>query len=188
MDHRPILCAECHASNALGAAGLPGVPSLSNSMHGQHKNLPDITPDTQGCYNCHPGPVTQCLRDVMSQKFAMNCLSCHGDMQKVSINPNPWLNEPRCDICHGVNADQNQTLYRHSTGHGGLYCEACHDSTHATATSREPNDAIKFIALQGHAGSLGECSVCNASTPQGQFTNGTGVKPLLLFIPVIFQQ
>jgi hypothetical protein len=186
MDKRPVLCAECHASNALGAPGLPGVPSLSNSMHGQHKNLPDITPDTQGCYNCHPGPVTQCLRDVMSQKFSMTCVSCHGNMQNVSTNPNPWLNEPRCDTCHGSNAYQNQALYRHSTGHGGLYCEACHDSTHATAPSREPNDAIKFVEMQGHPGTLGDCTVCHATTPTGQFTHGTAVQPLLLYIPVVF--
>lgn len=38
-------------------------------------------------------------------------------------------------------------LYRDSKGHGGIFCEGCHDGTHAIATSREPNDAIKFIEL-----------------------------------------
>jgi hypothetical protein len=88
-------------------------------------------------------------------------------MQTVSQNPNPWLNEPRCDnaACHGSGFQQDQALYRMSKEHGGIYCEACHDSTHAIAPSREPNDAIKFIAWQGHTGTLDTCSVCHASQP-----------------------
>ncbi len=90
MDRRPILCAECHSSNALNAPGVPGISSLSNAMHRHHKDLPDITPDTDGCYNCHPGQKTKCLRDTMSQNFALNCTTCHGTMEFVSQNPEPW--------------------------------------------------------------------------------------------------
>jgi hypothetical protein len=93
MDRRPVLCAECHASNALGMPGVPPINSLSNAIHKHHAGLPDITPDTAGCYNCHPGPTTQCLRDVMSQEMAFSCLDCHGDMTAVSENPDPWLND-----------------------------------------------------------------------------------------------
>ena len=93
----------------------------------------------------------------------MTCISCHGTIQKVSQNPNPWLNEPRCDNCH--NTPQNNALYRFSTGHGGLYCEACHDSTHAIAPSRVKNDGLKFIALQGSNGPLEKCTVCHATDP-----------------------
>jgi hypothetical protein len=112
-----------------------------------------------GCYNCHPGPKTRCLRDVMSREEGMTCISCHGPMQKVARNATPWKSEPRCDSCH----DQalNNPLYRMSTGHGGLYCEACHDSTHAIAPSRVARDGIKFRALQGSNGPLTECSVCH---------------------------
>jgi len=185
MDRRPILCAECHADAALGAPGVAGVKSMSNAMHNRHTGLMDITPDTQGCYNCHPGPVTQCLRDVMSQRYGMTCLNCHGDIANVATNPSPWLNEPRCDGCHGSNAYQNAALYRHSTSHGKIYCEGCHDSTHATAPSREANDAIKFIALQGHAGTLEECTVCHATDPAGTFLHGTALNPLKLFLPIM---
>ncbi len=61
----PILCAECHASNALGAPGAPGVPNLSKAMHEKHADK--VSNDQDGCYNCHPGPQTKCLRDVMSR-------------------------------------------------------------------------------------------------------------------------
>jgi mono/diheme cytochrome c family protein len=46
-------------------------------------------------------------------------------------------------------------------------CEACHDSTHALAKSREPNDGIKFVALQGDATYLKKCSVCHGLDSPG---------------------
>ncbi|MFN8485047.1 MAG: hypothetical protein U0768_18575 [Anaerolineae bacterium] len=165
MGRRPVLCAECHASNALGAPGVQGLPSLSRAMHDKHQ---DVVPSTlAGCYSCHPGPQTQCLRDVMSSQHGMTCISCHGPLQQVAANPNPWLNEPRCDNgqCHGSAYAQDQALYRMSKGHGGVYCEGCHDSTHAIAPSTQPNDAIKFVNLQGHGGPVDTCTVCHATAP-----------------------
>jgi hypothetical protein len=177
FNSRPVLCARCHSSNALGLPGVPGLPSLSNAMHNQHSG---VIPDTMdGCYSCHPGPSTKCLRDAMSLNVTspidptrkMNCIDCHGGMAQVAQNPDPWLNEPRCDNCHTPTDtqefNQDQPLYRHSKGHGGVYCEACHDSTHAIATSRESNDAIKFTQLQGHTGTLSECTVCHLTQPVG---------------------
>ena len=175
MDRRPVLCAECHSSNAIGAPGAGDVPSLSRAMHDRHNG---IVPNTiAGCYNCHPGPLTQCLRDVMSQLPAPNtqtCITCHGNMQAVSQNPTPWLKEPRCDTCHNNGKyNQNQALYRLSKDHGGLYCEACHDSTHAIAPSTLPNkDGLKFFQLQGHNGPICACNVCHASLPTGAGPHG----------------
>ncbi|MBI5115502.1 hypothetical protein HZA56_03450 [Candidatus Poribacteria bacterium] len=171
MNSRPVLCANCHASNALGMPGAVGVSNLSHAMHNHHQNLPDITPDTEGCYNCHPGPVTKCLRCVMTQKYGFNCTTCHGDMALVAGNPDPWLHEPRCDAahCHGGQVALNQPLYRKSTGHNGIYCAGCHDSPHAIAPSRERKDAYKFMILQGEPGTLEKCTVCHATEPAGDF-------------------
>lgn len=169
MNQRPVLCASCHGSNALGTTGQAGVPNLSNAMHSKHNGKVPNTLD--GCYNCHPGPKTQCLRDVMSKEEGMTCISCHGGMSKVAANPNPWLNEPRCDSCH-KDAKQNHPLYRFSTGHGGLYCEACHDSTHAIAPSANSRDSIKFKALQGSNGPLEQCTVCHATKPSSGGPHG----------------
>jgi hypothetical protein len=165
MQQRPVLCASCHASNALGTPGAPGVPNLSNAMHAKHHE--EGVPDTlEGCYNCHPGPQTQCLRDVMSQQ-GMICADCHGGMQHVSQNSNPWLQEPTCDQagCHAAPYAPDQPLYRKSKGHGGVYCEGCHDSTHAIAPSRVARDGLKFAELQGDAGMLRKCTVCHLSEP-----------------------
>ena len=174
MDHRPVLCATCHASNALGTTGKAGIPNLSKAMHSKHAGVDDggdlaaagNTATAQNfCYNCHPGPATQCLRDVMSSR-GMTCTDCHGSMQQVAQNPTPWLKEPRCDGCHkDPRYAQDQALYRMSTGHGGVRCAGCHDSPHAIAESSQPNDAIKFIGWQGHAGTLDTCTVCHATDP-----------------------
>jgi len=185
MTRRPVLCAECHASNALGAPGVTGLPSLSNAMHEKHDG---IVPDTlQGCYSCHPGPQTQCLRDVMSTSKQIYCVDCHGTMLNVSRNTNPWLVEPRCDSpqCHGSTYQQDQPLYRNSREHGGVYCEACHDSTHAIAPSREPNDAIKFMEWQGRPGRI-KCSVCHTTWPTAPGPHGKVVlPPKYFYLPLV---
>lgn len=168
---RPVLCASCHADAALGAKGTPGTSSLSNAMHHRHRALPDVTPDTDGCYNCHPGSATKCLRDTMSTTFGLGCPTCHGTVQTVALNPRPWLDEPRCSAaaCHGSGVRMDQPLYRKSKGHGGTYCAGCHDSPHAIAPTRDPLDGLKFEALQGSRGTLAACGVCHVGDPGGAF-------------------
>ena len=191
VGRAPILCAECHASNALNAPGDAGLPNFSRAMHSKHADK--VPQDQTGCYQCHPGPETKCLRDVMSTQKGMDCIDCHGTMDQVKENPDPWLNEPRCDDagCHDSGAyDQNQDLYRFSTGHGDIYCEGCHDSTHAIAPSREPNDAIKFLDLQGvnlAIGAVNNCTVCHMTTPldSGPHAIGPGSR---YFLPIMIQR
>ncbi|HYQ47468.1 MAG TPA: hypothetical protein VEP69_00255, partial [Thermodesulfovibrionales bacterium] len=63
MTQRPVLCASCHSSNALGTPGAAGVKSLSQAMHGKHASLGIFAP---GCYDCHPGRKTHCNRSAIS--------------------------------------------------------------------------------------------------------------------------
>jgi hypothetical protein len=165
-----------------------GVPNLSRAMHEKHADM--VPQNLTGCYECHPGPQTQCLRDVMSGR-GMDCVDCHGNMEEVASNPSPWLNEPRCNDagCHpGLAYAQDQPLYRFSRGHGGLYCEACHDSTHAIAPSRQPNDAIKFVAIQGinrAIGAANRCNVCHTMQPDGPGPHGLLAPNALLNMPLV---
>ncbi|HEX7597280.1 MAG TPA: hypothetical protein VF518_03635, partial [Polyangia bacterium] len=118
----PFLCASCHGSNALGLAGYAGVPQLTTSMHGLHAAATDpATGQTmesatarQSCYNCHPGPKTQCLRGAMATlktstgANAVECQSCHGPMSALAIPTRQgWLNEPACQGCHTGTATSN---------------------------------------------------------------------------------
>ena len=169
----PILCATCHASNALGMAGNPNLPSLSEAIHKKHGDK------TNDCYKCHPGPNTQCLRDVMSTEHGMVCQDCHGSVtqvgESISNGREPWFNEPSCGAtqCHGSNyAEEPGKLFRESKGHGGLYCSVCHGEPHAIVTSRVDRDNAQNIALQGYAGTLNKCSVCHGTTPTGPGPHG----------------
>lgn len=106
-----------------------------------------------------------------------------------------WYNEPTCEACHNsaapnkralaaVNASgvgivptdhtfatnantpaSGLNLYRFSTGHGGLQCEACHGATHAIYPSSHADDNTQSIAVQGHAGTVSECSACHTTMP-----------------------
>jgi hypothetical protein len=171
LSSRPVLCASCHGSNALGMEGDPDLDNLSLAMHGFHAE------ETNDCYQCHPGPNTQCLRDVMSENGVV-CQDCHGSVEDVATSiengRRPWLDEPRCGDCHGPDyAEAPGTLYRNShNGHHGLYCATCHGSPHAIVPSREERDNRQNVALQGHEGTLEVCAVCHAETPDGPGPHG----------------
>ncbi|MDD2784545.1 MAG: hypothetical protein PHO52_10030, partial [Sulfuricurvum sp.] len=59
------------------------------------------------------------------------------------------------------------SLYRFSKGHGNLQCEACHGATHAEYPSSHANDNVQSIALQGHTGTIAECTTCHTTVPTG---------------------
>lgn len=112
----PILCAGCHPSNALGTRGGAGVKQLTSSMHSWHgvNAMDDATGmplgetmDRSGCYYCHPGSTTQCLRGVMGNALkpdgsaALECQSCHGSMSVIGgMGRAGWIDLPKCQYCH----------------------------------------------------------------------------------------
>jgi hypothetical protein len=174
-------CAECHSDNALGAPGQPGVESLSFAMHSFHKDKMQATPAaaalTPDCYNCHPGPKTQCLRGIM-ERAGKTCSDCHGDMFRMTLDMQngrrPWLDEPKCGNCHDAKHAENPgTLYRNSVFNnapssimnGKLYCEACHNSTHAELTTANPADPTISRKFQGDEYWIWNCTVCHVNKP-----------------------
>jgi len=147
-----------------------------------------------------------------SGKHIMECQSCHGTMQTVGDQArNGWFDMPTCQSCHhdgtretvAINADgtyktwsdtrfasnpdtpvQGTTLYRYSTGHGNLQCEACHNSTHAEFTDKpsgngnEVNDNLRAVKAQGYAAAIRECTVCHATTPSTVNGGPHGMHPV----------
>lgn len=168
----PVLCANCHADNALGLPGTPGVESMSLAMHAKHSSVP-----TQpGCYDCHPGPQTKCQRTNLEgmRPAGSNprCESCHGSLQNVADTirqgRQPWLQEPTCAQCHGNEFSTGSTLYRNARGHGGMYCASCHNSPHAWWPSMLALDNREPKKLQGSSSFLGHdhnCTACHTGTP-----------------------
>lgn len=124
----------------------------------------------------------------------MQCQSCHGNMSSVGSSARTgWLDQPNCQSCHqngqrytsaidpasGVLRTATDTrfataadtpaagysLYRFSTGHGGLQCESCHGATHAVYPTSHTADNLLSTELQGHKGTIGECGACHAQVP-----------------------
>ncbi len=70
------------------------------------------------------------------------------------------------------------SLFRFSTGHGGVQCEGCHGSTHAIYPSSHLNDNLQSIDLQGHVGTLVECATCHGSQPETVSGGPHGMHPV----------
>ncbi len=183
----PVLCGGCHAQVELGIPGSqPGCTSLSQAMHKAHAprmmDTVEATPKGVVCYACHPGTSQECLRDTHARR-QMNCSDCHSGGTKdweaamlavADPGRQPWVSEPRCGTCHkqpGYEFEQEGVLYRNSKGHGGLYCEACHNSTHAITPAMDEADNVQSVTLQHHAGAIRKCTICHEEQPSGGFTH-----------------
>lgn len=269
MKSKPVLCASCHYSAALDLAGTgPSAiqkqtgTTLSSAMHAFHADMLPLplvdtfplpgeippNPDTQACYQCHPGKDTKCLRGAMTD--TVTCQNCHGDMAAVGggkidrkgqhsllalpsgggidgtadgLSPRrPWQDLPECQSCHigdAVNrpalpgavpaldklrlqvafdpndpaaspfksptsrfAENPNTLFRFSKGHGGVACEGCHGSTHAIWPADDtlnPNDNLVSAKLQGHPGTIMECAAChNPANLKSNLNGPHGMHPV----------
>lgn len=188
---KPVMCSSCHADPAMGVTENSDCQTtLSAAMHGFHaKRLAETDaklPKNQ-CHACHPGPKTNCLRDVMSQS-GITCTNCHGGMEVVADPARtPWVNMPSCSTCHTdalkdpVMArieEPNEhlttdaaSLYRNSKAHGGegIYCAACHGSPHAVTPTATDRDNEQAIRLQGHEGPIDQCTLCHLEKPESEF-------------------
>ena len=148
----------------------------------------------QKCDDCHGGML------AMGAEFELT----GGGLRE------PWADEPKCSSCHSGHggdpvgtlaydpsdpaatpievassrfAENPGTLYRNSLdNHAGVACEACHGSPHAIWPNRNPaaNDNVTATQLQGHAGTVSECTVCHEpnSFPNGTLQGPHGMHPV----------
>jgi hypothetical protein len=74
----------------------------------------------------------------------------------------------------------NPMLYRVSTGHEGIFCEACHGATHGIWPNKNPNanDNVAAIQLQGHTGTISECSTCHEGDLGNTLEGPHGMHPV----------
>ncbi len=175
---RPVLCARCHGSPAIGTSG-PGSSGkyLSQAIHGRHAG------EGAQCYDCHPGATTKCNRSTRHTTANGNCTQCHGSLSTVASSigsgRTPWEEEPKCVACHtgvpGVDTTgpvPPADLYRNSFGHGGMSCAACHGSPHAmiptnkvgSFTDWESYQAQQYQGYSGIVKSMGSCGVCHPTS------------------------
>jgi len=181
MGSTPVLCASCHYSPALDLAGTGpggnqiGKPMLSYAVHGRHGKTvdntipgagnPAIIPDSgvNGCYKCHPGAVTKCLRGAMGNA-GITCTDCHGGMLAVGGQYSartPWVDEPKCQSCHTGDA-----LSHFGTD---IRQRIAYDTADPAATPRIATN-LRFAEETGklYRNSLGHsnlaCEACHGST------------------------
>jgi len=136
----------------------------------------------------------------------MQCQSCHGDMHAVGDkNREGWFDEPNCQACHHDGKQETSaidpatntlrhvvdtrfatnlntpatgvSLYRFSTGHGKLQCEACHGATHAIYPAHNADNLLSE-GVQGHAGTISECTACHTTVPRTVTGGPHGMHPV----------
>jgi hypothetical protein len=198
MANGGLVCQDCHGQ--MQDVGDDFTRNVTLANDGSQFELgPDFytNPDTPrvpwanepGCGSCHTGYATDNLAgdqnvlvsptDTLGNTDGIRLLSAYrqNDIKATPIVPTNKAfaeNVVTVDDLPGhPDAVGNPKLYRVSNGHGGLFCEACHGSTHAEWPTANPNanDNIPSSQLQGHSGYIAECTVCHepndASLPMG---------------------
>lgn len=177
--NKQVLCAHCHASEALGTGGAAGVPPLTAAMHSKHATVINPTNGLQldniasrnSCYMCHPGSETRCLRGAMGSavnpadgSLVMQCQSCHGNMAAVGASTRTgWLHEPNCQACHSGDALANEGQIRFtSVFTSGTTMRVPANQRFATNANTPAADISLFRFSKGHGGLV--CSACHGST------------------------
>jgi uncharacterized protein (TIGR03437 family) len=177
-DGKPVLCAACHASNALGTTGQFSTPPLTTSIHAFHAyqvdpvtgTTLDASTNRSACYRCHPGAETRCLRGAMGNAaagdgtLAIQCQSCHGNMSAVGdASRQGWLSEPNCQNCHTGTAVWNSGEVRFTSAldASGAYRTAA-DQTFATQPN-VPGPGLSLYRFSAGHGGLA-CEACHGST------------------------
>ncbi|MEI6192810.1 MAG: PKD domain-containing protein [Verrucomicrobiota bacterium] len=178
-DNKPVLCAACHASEALGKPSFPTVPPLTAAIHSFHAHVTDPVTDLtldssanrSACYRCHPGSATKCLRGAMGGAIAadgsmsMQCQSCHGTMSTVGAASRVgWFMEPNCASCHTGTATSNNGQIRYasvfSDTNGTVRVPV--NQTFSTQSNTPAGGLSLFRFSAGHGGL--QCEACHGST------------------------
>jgi len=146
-----------------------------------------------GCQSCHTGDASQPNHPAgaivaedgirLLQAFSTRHITVpgvSGSVKVASIIKSPGSRFAENSATNST-GDTVDVLYRLSKGHGGVMCEGCHNSTHAIWPNKNAaaNDNIAAIQLQGHSGTLIECTACHAAGSLGLTLDGPhGMHPV----------
>jgi hypothetical protein len=124
--------------------------------------------DLPRCQSCHTGDANSHLTLADQSLMATD-----GIRTLLAFDPADAAASPR-KASSSRFAESTNTLYRFSKGHGGIACEGCHNSTHAIWPNpdEQHNDNVASRQVQGHAGTLVECSACHGAGTLALALNG----------------
>ena len=141
------------------------------------------------CQSCHGSMAAVAAPARTGWLDEPACQSCHtgtavhnnGQIRYASVYDATGQVRSAVDSTFATSADAPApgfSLFRFSTGHGGLACEACHGSTHAEFPSSHRNDNLASFQRQGHVGMLAECTACHATQPETTSGGPHGMHPV----------
>jgi cytochrome c553 len=161
-----VNCQNCHGSMA--AVGGLSPLQAGGSIDGTN----DFKPrrpwlDLPRCQSCHTGDA------VNYSKLDPALMASDGLRAIVAFDPTDAAASPR-KASNTRFAENSGKLFRFSKGHSGIACEACHNSTHAIWSNPVDthNDNVAARELQGHTGTVAECSTCHAPGSLALTLNG----------------
>ncbi len=116
------------------------------------------------CQSCHTGDINSNLANSANVVRSSDGLRLSQAYRTGDTMAKPIIVTNRRFAENHTSTGQ-QVLYRFSRGHGGVFCEGCHGSTHAEWPNAIPNanDNIAATQLQGHSGKIVECSTCHGA-------------------------
>ncbi len=178
MANGGMLCQDCHGnmtqvgddfSRNVSPAN-PGAFELAGDFYRPLSSTPRVPwANEPGCGSCHTGDVLDNKHGdtgtIGSPTDSIRLMQAYltTDSKATPIVPdNKRFAE---NVVENGVAAGNPKLYRVSTGHEGVFCEACHGATHAIWPNGNPNanDNVTAKQLQGHTGTLTECSTCHST-------------------------
>ena len=198
MFNADMLCSDCHGNmQQVGndfsknvSPSNPGAFILAKDFY-TNASTPRVPwANEPGCGSCHTGDASSNLAGTSGT--LVNTVDTNGntdgirlrqawktgDAKATPIVPtNKRFAEPAVPASFNGFANPgagNPRLYRVSTGHGGVMCEGCHGATHAEWPNANPNanDNVTANQLQGHTGTIVECSTCHGTAMNSQNTLG----------------
>jgi hypothetical protein len=185
-----VSCYQCHPGNitqcqrgAMATGGMDcfdchgGMLAVGGAFNLQQGGSIDGTNDDQSrrpwldlprCQACHTGDAVSYLTDANLVTDANWPFRLRQAYKTGDASASPLL------ATNKRFAENTDTLFRFSKGHGGLACEACHGSTHAIWPNDDPaaNDNIAAVQLQGHDGTIIECGTCHGQGSLPLTTDG----------------
>lgn len=201
MFNRDILCQDCHGGmlqvgNDFSRNVSPDNPGAFE-VAGDYYTNPD-TPRTPwanepGCQSCHTGDANSNLADDPNTVESdvdtggnsdmirlLQAWRSNDDNAKPIVAANRRFAENEVSDANGT----KQALYRVSKGHGGVFCEGCHGSTHAiwpVSPEEGPfvaNDNMTSMQVQGHSGTVAECAACHEGDLGNTLDGPHGMHPI----------
>jgi hypothetical protein len=186
MANGGLVCQDCHG----GMSQVGNDFSQNFSVSTPFPAGADLTKripwaNVPACQSCHTGDAVSNLGltdpNVLRSSDGIRLLQAWRTNDAANAKPIVATNKRFAE----ETANGSTVLYRLSKGHSGIFCEACHGSTHAEwpvqpeAGTFVANDNMAALQLQGHTGKITECTVCHAAGSLGVTLGGPhGMHPV----------